>query len=151
MLVGYLHVEQEADVFDDEGYYRTGDLGRWVDEDYLVVSGRSKDIIIRNGENISPKEVEDYLREHPNIRDVAIVGLPDAKTGERAFAAIVPLNPPAPDVADLRAFLKELGVASFKIPEAVFAMDSLPKNDAQKTLKHEIKALILGKSASDAR
>jgi cyclohexanecarboxylate-CoA ligase len=148
MLVGYLHVDQEADVFDDEGYYRTGDLGRWVDGDYLVVSGRSKDIIIRNGENISPKEVEDYLKEHPNVREVAVVGVPHPKTGERVVAAIVPEHPPAPDVTNLRAFLKELGVASFKIPEEVFAMDSLPKNDAQKTLKHEIKARIAGKDAA---
>jgi acyl-CoA synthetase (AMP-forming)/AMP-acid ligase II len=146
MLVGYLHVDQ-AEVFDDEGYFRTGDLGRWVDGDYLVISGRSKDIIIRNGENISPKEVEDYLKQHPNIREVAIVGLPHPKTGERVVAAIVPEHPPAPDVTDLRVFLKGLGVASFKIPEEVFAMDSLPKNDTQKTLKHEIKALIAGKSA----
>jgi cyclohexanecarboxylate-CoA ligase len=145
MLVGYLHADQEADVFDDEGYYRTGDLGRWVDG-YLVVSGRSKDIIIRNGENISPKEVEDYLKEHPNIREVAIVGMPHPKTGERVVAAIVAEHPPAPDVTDLRGFLKGLGVASFKIPEEVFALDSLPKNDAQKTLKHEIKALIVGKN-----
>jgi acyl-CoA synthetase (AMP-forming)/AMP-acid ligase II len=145
MLVGYLHVDEEADVFDDEGYYRTGDLGRWVDGDYLVVSGRSKDVIIRNGENISPKEVEDYLKEHPNIREVAIVGMPHPKTGERVVAAIVPEHPPAPDVTVLRAFLKELGVASFKIPEEVFAMDFLPKNDAQKTIKHELKALIVGK------
>lgn len=150
MLVGYLHPEQEADVFDDEGYYRTGDLGRWVDENHLVVSGRSKDIIIRNGENISPKEVEDYLREHPNIREVAIVGMPHPKTGERVVAAIVPENPPAPDVADLRAFLKEQGVASFKIPEEVVAVDSLPKNDAGKTLKHELKAHIF-KSAASSR
>jgi acyl-CoA synthetase (AMP-forming)/AMP-acid ligase II len=146
MLVGYLHAEQEAEVFDDEGYYRTGDLGRSVDGNYLVVSGRSKDIIIRNGENISPKEVEDYLGEHPNIREVAIFGVPDPKTGERVVAAIVPEKPPAPDVADLRAFLKGLGVASFKIPEEVFPMNALPKNDAQKTLKHEIRALIVGKT-----
>ncbi|HMJ51308.1 MAG TPA: AMP-binding protein [Polyangiaceae bacterium] len=143
MLVGYLHAEDETSVFDEEGYYRTGDLGRWAEDDFLIVSGRAKDIIIRNGENISPKEVEDYLREHPNIDDVAIVGLPDARTGERACAAIVPKDLPIPDVADLRAFLKALGVASFKIPEQVFAMESLPKNDAGKTLKHEIRALLL--------
>jgi len=148
MLVGYLHVDQEADVFDGAGYYHTGDIGRRVDGEYLVISGRSKDIIIRNGENISPKEVEDYLKEHPNIREVAIVGLPHPRTGERVIAAIVPEHPPAPDVADVRAFLKELGVASFKIPEEVFAMDSLPKNDAQKTLKHEIKALIIGENVA---
>jgi acyl-CoA synthetase (AMP-forming)/AMP-acid ligase II len=142
MLVGYLHMNDEASVFDEDGYYRTGDLGRWVDDDYLVVSGRQKDIIIRNGENISPKEVEDYLREHPNIVEVAIVGIPDARTGERACAAIVAKRLPIPDVAELRAFLKDMGVASFKIPEQVFAMDALPKNDAGKTLKHEIRALI---------
>jgi acyl-CoA synthetase (AMP-forming)/AMP-acid ligase II len=146
MLIGYLHAEDEASVFDDEGYYRTGDLGRWTDGDFLMVSGRAKDIIIRNGENISPKEVEDYLREHPNIGDVAIVGLPDARTGERACAAIVSKDGPIPDLVDLRAFLKALGVASFKIPEEVFAMKALPKNDAGKTLKHEIRAVLLRKS-----
>jgi len=149
MLVGYLHPEDEASVFDDEGYYRTGDLGRWTDVSYLVVSGRAKDIIIRNGENISPKEVEDYLREHPNIAEVAIVGLPDARTGERACAAIVPRQLPVPDVAELRVFLKTLGVASFKIPEQVHAMESLPKNAAGKTLKHEIRARLLAENQAD--
>jgi acyl-CoA synthetase (AMP-forming)/AMP-acid ligase II len=143
MLIGYLRPEAEVDVFDREGYYRTGDLGRWVDQDYLVVSGRTKDIIIRKGENISPKEVEDYLIEHPNIAEVAIVGLPDEKSGERACAAIVARRAPAPDVPALRAFLTRLGVASFKIPEQVAVLSSLPKNDAGKVLKHEIRALLL--------
>ena len=61
MLAGYLHPEDETAAFDDEGFFRTGDLARWVDGDYLVVTGRAKDIIIRNGENISPKEIEDIL------------------------------------------------------------------------------------------
>jgi acyl-CoA synthetase (AMP-forming)/AMP-acid ligase II len=143
MLIGYLHPEGEADVFDDEGYYRTGDLGRWVDQEYLVVSGRTKDIIIRKGENISPKEVEDYLIEHPNIAEVAIVGLPDEKSGERACAAIVARHAPGPDVSELRAFLTKLGIASFKIPEQVAVLGSLPRNDAGKVLKHEIRALLL--------
>jgi len=143
MLIGYLHPQDEAPVFDDEGYYRTGDLGRWVDESYLVVSGRSKDIIIRKGENISPKEVEDYLIEHPNIAEVAIVGLPDAERGERACAALVAREAPGPDVSELRAFLTQLGVASFKIPEQVVVLGALPKNDAGKVLKHEIRAQLL--------
>ena len=88
MLVGYLHAEDEAESFDEDGYFRTGDLGRW-DGDALVVTGRAKDIIIRNGENISPKEVEDILIGHPAIAEVAVVGLPDARTGERACAVIV--------------------------------------------------------------
>jgi acyl-CoA synthetase (AMP-forming)/AMP-acid ligase II len=148
MLIGYLHEADEVSVFDDEGYYRTGDLGRWADQDYLVVSGRTKDIIIRKGENISPKEVEDVLIEHPNIAEVAIVGLPDDERGERACAALVPKHTPGPDVSELRAFLRASGIASFKIPEQVAVLESLPKNDAGKVLKHEIRAMLLRDQAS---
>ena len=146
MLIGYLHPEDEANVFDEEGYYRTGDLGRWVDDSYLVVAGRTKDIIIRKGENISPKEVEDMLIDHPNIAEVAIVGLPDRERGELACAAIVPKQQPGPDVSELRAYCTKLGIASFKIPERVVLLDSLPKNDAGKVLKHAIRAQLLSET-----
>ena len=100
---------------------------RWVDGDYLVVTGRAKDIIIRNGENIAPKEIEDMLVGHPDIAEIAIVGLPDAATGERACAVIVPSGQPQPDVASLRAFLRCSGVATFKAPEQVVIWDALPQ------------------------
>ena len=105
MLVGYRNPEDERDAFDDEGYFRTGDLAQWVDDDYLVVTGRAKDIIIRSGENISPKEIEDILGGHPDIVEISVVGLPDARTGERACAVIVPKASPGPDVDSLRGFL----------------------------------------------
>jgi acyl-CoA synthetase (AMP-forming)/AMP-acid ligase II len=140
MLVGYLHPEDEAASFDAEGYFRTGDLARWVDDDYLVVTGRAKDIIIRNGENIAPQEVEDILIGHPGIAEIAIVGLPDTRTGERACAVIVPTDRPGPDVASLRGFLQAHGVATFKAPEQVVIWDELPRNDAGKVLKHRIQA-----------
>jgi acyl-CoA synthetase (AMP-forming)/AMP-acid ligase II len=146
MLLGYLHPEDDADAFDSEGYFKTGDLGRWVDDSYLVVTGRAKDIIIRNGENISPKEVEDVLIGHPDIAEVAIVGLSDPRTGERACAVIVPKRPPGPDVASLRGFLDSQGVATFKVPEQVVIWDALPKNDAGKVLKQQIRAALLQKS-----
>ena len=146
MLVGYLHPEDEAGSFDPEGYFHTGDLARWVDDAYLVVTGRAKDIIIRNGENISPKEVEDILIGHPQISEVAIVGLPDPRTGERACAVIVPKSSPGPDVASLRTFLDAQGVATFKAPEQVVNWDALPKNDAGKVLKHQIRAALAHKS-----
>jgi acyl-CoA synthetase (AMP-forming)/AMP-acid ligase II len=146
MLIGYLHSEDEADAFDAEGYFRTGDLARWVDEAYLAVTGRAKDMIIRNGENISPKEVEDILIGHPAIAEVAVVGLPDPRTGERACAVIVPKSQPGPDVAALRSFLDTLGVATFKVPEQVVLWDALPKNDAGKVLKHQIRAVLAPKS-----
>jgi non-ribosomal peptide synthetase component E (peptide arylation enzyme) len=101
-----------------------------------------KDIIIRNGENISPKEIEDILINHPQIAEVAIVGVPDRRTGERACAVIVPAALPAPDVAGLRAFLSDKGVAAFKFPEDVAIWDALPKNDTGKILKHRIRAAL---------
>jgi acyl-CoA synthetase (AMP-forming)/AMP-acid ligase II len=142
MLVGYLHPEDEADAFDAQGYFRTGDIGRWVDGSYLVVTGRAKDIIIRNGENISSKEVEDLLLSHPQVAEVAVIGLPDPRTGERAVAVIVPKDALGPDVASLRGFLEKQGVATFKAPEQVLLWDALPKNDAGKVLKDQIRAVL---------
>jgi acyl-CoA synthetase (AMP-forming)/AMP-acid ligase II len=143
MLVGYLHPEDETGSFDGEGFFRTGDLGRWVDDEYLLVTGRAKDIIIRNGENISPKEIEDILIGHAGIAEIAIVGLPDERTGERACAVIVASAQPAPDLTDLREMLISQGVAKFKVPERVEIWDALPKNDAGKVLKHQIRAKLM--------
>ncbi len=149
MLVGYVHSADEATVFDREGYYRTGDLGRWVDDRYLVVSGRAKDIIIRKGENISPKEVEDVLLEHPDIADVAIVGVPDSASGERAFAVIVPTGDARPDLASVSAFLAEQSIAAFKRPEQIALWDTLPRNATGKVLKHEIRAALIADASKD--
>lgn len=143
MLVGYLHAEDEASVFDDGGYYRTGDLGHWVDDRYLVIAGRAKDIIIRNGENISPKEVEDLLVKHPKITEVAIVGIPDARTGERACAVVVPSKGHIPDLQEITQYLMAYGVAKFKLPEQLMLEQALPRNDAGKILKHQIRAQLI--------
>ena len=145
MLLGYRHPEDDAESFDAAGFFRTGDLGRWVQylqDQYLVVTGRAKDVIIRNGENISAKEVEDLLADHPGIAEIAVVGLPDERTGERACAVIVPAGEPRPDVANLLALLQSKGVAKFKAPEQVVIWDELPKNDAGKILKHQIRAVL---------
>lgn len=142
MFLGYLHPEDDADAFDADGAFRTGDLGRLVD-DHLVVTGRAKDIIIRNGENIAPREVEDVLLGHPDVDDVAVVGLPDARTGERACAVIVTAADPAPGVPELAEFLAAAGLARFKSPEQVVVWESLPRNDAGKILKHRIRARLV--------
>jgi acyl-CoA synthetase (AMP-forming)/AMP-acid ligase II len=147
MLVGYLHPEDETASFDEEGYFRTGDLGRWIDDAYLVVTGRAKDIIIRNGENISPKEVEDILVGHPGIAEVAVVGLPDERTGERACAVIVASGQRAPDLTDLRDLLLNEGLPKFKIPEQIVIWGALPKNDAGKILKHQIRATLTARAS----
>ncbi|WP_420714725.1 AMP-binding protein [Mycobacterium sp. Aquia_213] len=153
MLLGYRHPEDGADSFDPAGFFRTGDLGRWVsagsDDRYLVVTGRAKDIIIRSGENISAKEVEDLLADHPGIAEIAVVGLPDPRTGERACAVIVPAGTANPDVASLLALLVSKGVAKFKAPEQVVIADALPKNDAGKVLKHQIRASLTHAQTKD--
>ena len=142
MMVGYLHADDEDSAFDADGFYRSGDQGAWVDGDHLVVTGRIKDLIIRNGENIAPKEVEDILVSHPGIAEVAIVGIPDTRTGERAVAVLVPRGGAKLDVAALADFLSGHGVARFKYPEAVLVWDALPKNDAGKVLKAAIRATL---------
>lgn len=147
MMVGYVHKADEAASFDPDGYYRSGDQGAWVDGDHLVVTGRIKDLIIRNGENIAPKEIEDLLVGHDAIAEIAIVGIPDPRTGERAVAVIVPRPGATPDVAALAAHLAGHGVARFKYPEAVALWDALPKNDAGKVLKQQIRARLVEEAA----
>jgi acyl-CoA synthetase (AMP-forming)/AMP-acid ligase II len=143
MLLGYRRPEDNTESFDATGFFRTGDLGRWANDQYLIVTGRVKDVIIRNGENISAKEVEDLLADHPGIAEIAVVGLPDARTGELACAVIVPKGELRPDVASLFALLQRKGVAKFKAPEQVVIWHALPKNDAGKILKHQIRATLI--------
>jgi len=150
MLLGYLRREDEDGKFDAEGYFLTGDLARLIDGEYLVITGRAKDIIIRNGENIAPKEVEDILILHPAIAEISIVGLPDARTGELACAVIVPAPGESPGLADLAAFLNARNVAKFKIPERVELRGSLPRNAAGKVLKNRLRDLVLDPSLETA-
>lgn len=147
MFVGYLHPEDNAGAFDGRDFYLTGDIADRVDGDFLRISGRAKDIIIRQGENISPKEVEDLLVNHPDIADVAIVGLPSEKTGEMACAVIVPKDGKKPDVPDLCVFLEEKRLAKFKMPEKVILANSLPRNVMGKVLKVELRKSLLEQGA----
>lgn len=151
MLVGYLHADDEADAFDADGYFRTGDIGQWADG-ALVVTGRVKDLIIRNGENVSPKEIEDLLVGRLGIAEVAVVGVPDARTGERACAVLVLAagSEQSPTVTDLGDFLAEQGVARFKVPEQVVVWDALPRNDAGKVLKHRMRDALVGSGGDTA-
>jgi len=140
LCVGYLDPSLDEEAFDEEGFFRTGDLGYLDAEGYLVVTGRLKDVIIRKGENISAKEIEDLLYDHPGVRDVAVVGLPDPETGERACAVVVPAEgskPPA--LEELTAWLRERGLMTQKLPERLELVDALPRNPTGKVLKHELR------------
>src|SRR5207249_8289869 len=104
--------------FTADGFLRTGDLGVMDHEGYVRITGRRKDIIIRKGENLSAKGIEDDLAAHPRIADVAVIGVPDAASGERVCACVV-LRPGAMSLtlAEVRAFMEARGVMRQKIPE----------------------------------
>lgn len=135
MLVGYTHEADNAPSFDSEGFFRMGDLGRIVHDDYIVVTGRKKDIIIRGGENISPKEIEDVLLSHPSIADIAIVAMPSVRTGEMACAFITPENGCTIGLSQISEMLVAAGFAKQKIPEHLELIDDMPRTAIGKIRK----------------
>jgi acyl-CoA synthetase (AMP-forming)/AMP-acid ligase II len=139
-LVGYLHPDDNADAFDEDGYFRMGDLGRRVHERYLVITGRKKDIIIRSGENISPKEVEDVLATHAAGADVAIVAMPSPVTGEKGCAFVVLRPGRSIDLAEIRRFLEQARLARQKFPEHLVTIDELPRVPSGKVSKDVLRA-----------
>ncbi len=141
LFKGYVDASLNADAFDEEGFFRTGDLGTLDADGYAVVTGRLKDVIIRKGENISAQEVEDLLYRHPGVAEVAVVGLPDAERGELCCAVIVsdPVSA-APDFDEMVAFLRAQGLMIQKIPERLETIRELPRNPTGKVLKQELRA-----------
>ena len=137
---GYLDSTLDADAFDEESFFRTGDLGKLDAEGYITITGRLKDVIIRKGENISAKEIEDLLFKHPAIGDVAVIGVPDEASGERACAIVVPADKEAPpNLEEIFDFCTKSGLMTQKIPEQLEIVDVLPRNATGKVLKHELR------------
>jgi acyl-CoA synthetase (AMP-forming)/AMP-acid ligase II len=125
-------------VIRDDGWFPTNDSG-WLDEDgYLYVEGRLDDVIVRGGENMSPGEIEDVLRKHPNVADVAVLGVPDNEWGEKVAAVVVPRDgQPSPD--ELATWVRAR-LRSSKTPEVWAFRDALPYNDTGKLLRRLLKA-----------
>jgi acyl-CoA synthetase (AMP-forming)/AMP-acid ligase II len=139
-MLGYVDSSLDADAFDEEGFFRSGDLGNLDADGFIAITGRLKDVIIRKGENISAKEVEDLLFTSPQVADAAVIGLPDPRSGERACAIVVPADPEnPPTLKDLFDFLKGAGLMVQKIPEQLVILDTLPRNPTGKVLKHELR------------
>ncbi len=148
LFCGYTDPALDADAFTADGWFRTGDLGVIDADGYLTVTGRRKDIIIRLGEKISAREIELLLCDHPAVRDVVVVAVPDARTGERACACVVPADSEyPPTLADLAAVLDARGVSRRKHPEQLVILDTLPATAAGKLDKQALRARILEKSA----
>jgi long-chain acyl-CoA synthetase len=125
-----------ADVLDGDGWFLTGDMATVDDDGYFFIVDRKKDMIIRGGYNVYPREIEEVLYEHPAVSEAAVIGVADDALGEEVAAAVV-LKGEA-DADDIRQYVKDR-VAAYKYPRKVFFLDELPKGPTGKILKREIK------------
>ena len=141
---GYTDSKLNEDAFDEDGWFRTGDLGRMRDDGHLSLTGRLKDIIIRKGENVSAKEVEDLLYKHPKVAEVAVIGLPDKERGERVCAVVQAEGGDGPTLPEIVEFCKAEGLMMQKIPEQLEVVDDFPRLGTGKInkrgLQEELKA-----------
>jgi long-chain acyl-CoA synthetase len=133
------------------GWFHSGDMAR-VDEDgYFFIVDRKKELIIRGGYNVYPREVEEVLYEHPAIREVAVVGVPDESLGEEVGVAVVLKEGESLDAGELKSYVRSQ-VAAYKYPRHVWFVNELPKGPTGKILKREIKApKQVGAGAADAQ
>jgi long-chain acyl-CoA synthetase len=121
------------------GWFHTGDMATVDDDGYFFIVDRKKEMIIRGGYNVYPREIEEVLYEHPAVSEAAVIGVADEALGEEVGAAIV-LRPGADaDAGDIRMFVKDR-VAAYKYPRRIWFADELPKGPTGKILKREIKA-----------
>ncbi len=145
LMRGYTDASLDAGAFTDDGFFRTGDVGRFLDDGTIVITGRIKDIIIRKGENVSAKEVEDCIYTHANVADVAVFGIPDAERGEMVVAALqLKDSSQRPTVPDLFAHCNAAGLMAQKAPERLMFVDVMPRNPSGKVPKHELRKQLLG-------
>ncbi|MFF9456867.1 long-chain-fatty-acid--CoA ligase [Streptomyces flaveolus] len=141
---GYLgRPEATAEALVD-GWFRTGDLGTKDDEGFLRIVDRKKDVVIRGGYNVYPREVEEVLMRHPGIAQVAVIGLPDELHGEEVCAVVVPAPGAAPDGAEVTEWSKQ-HLGKYKYPRRVEFTDALPLGPSMKVLKRELRARYAGR------
>ncbi len=141
VMLRYVDQQVAADAFDGEGFLRTGDVGRLDEHGNLTITGRIKEIIIRNMENISATELEGLLHTHSGVREVAVIGLADPRTGERVCAVIVPADAASPPSGeDLCKHLLSHGLSQRKLPEQFEYVRELPRNPMGKVLKAVLRA-----------
>ncbi|MEV5664093.1 long-chain-fatty-acid--CoA ligase [Streptomyces flaveolus] len=141
---GYLgRPEATAEALVD-GWFRTGDLGTKDDEGFLRIVDRKKDVVIRGGYNVYPREVEEVLMRHPGIAQVAVIGLPDELHGEEVCAVVVPAPGATPDGAEITEWSKQ-HLGKYKYPRRVEFTDALPLGPSMKVLKRELRARYAGR------
>ena len=151
VFMGYFdEPELTARALDEEGWYYSGDLCRMDEAGYIKITGRKKDIIARGGENISSREVEDILLQHPKIHDACVVAMPDERLGERSCAYVV-LKAPHHSLSleDVVAFFSRKRVAKYKYPEHIVVIEKLPRTASGKIQKFLLRKDIMRRLTQD--
>ncbi|HCO5163295.1 TPA: medium-chain fatty-acid--CoA ligase [Escherichia coli] len=152
VFMGYFdEPELTARALDEEGWYYSGDLCRMDEAGYIKITGRKKDIIVRGGENISSREVEDILLQHPKIHDACVVAMPDERLGERSCAYVV-LKAPHHSLSleEVMAFFSRKRVAKYKYPEHIVVIEKLPRTASGKIQKFLLRKDIMRRLTQDA-
>ncbi|EFE8714876.1 medium-chain fatty-acid--CoA ligase [Escherichia coli] len=151
VFMGYFdEPELTARALDEEGWYYSGDLCRMDEAGYIKITGRKKDIIVRGGENISSREVEDILLQHPKIHDACVVAMPDERLGERSCAYVV-LKAPHHSLSleEVVAFFSRKRVAKYKYPEHIVVIEKLPRTASGKIQKFLLRKDIMRRLTQD--
>ncbi|EEN88037.1 (2,3-dihydroxybenzoyl)adenylate synthase [Rhodococcus erythropolis] len=139
---GYYRADaHNAEVFDAEGFYRTGDLVSVTDSGHLIVEGRAKDQINRGGEKVAAEEIENHLLSHPAVHDAAVVAVPDEYLGERTCAVLV-ISGDAPTVGEIKRYIRGRGVAAYKVPDRVEFVTEFPVTGVGKTSKAALRRVL---------
>jgi long-chain acyl-CoA synthetase len=137
VMKGYWNRPEATEDAIKDGWFHTGDMGKIDEDGYFSIVDRKKELIIRGGYNVYPREVEEVLYEHPAVQEAAVIGVPDEKMGEEVGAAIVLKDGEDLSESDLRDYVKG-EVAGYKYPRKVWFLDELPKGPTGKILKREI-------------
>ncbi|EFD4886637.1 medium-chain fatty-acid--CoA ligase [Escherichia coli] len=151
VFMGYFdEPELTARALDEEGWYYSGDFCRMDEAGYIKITGRKKDIIVRGGENISSREVEDILLQHPKIHDACVVAMPDERLGERSCAYVVLKAPHySLSLEDVVAFFSRKRVAKYKYPEHIVVIEKLPRTASGKIQKFLLRKDIMRRLTQD--
>jgi long-chain acyl-CoA synthetase len=137
VMKGYWNRDEATEQVMRSGWFHTGDIARFDDDGYLFIVDRKKDLIIRGGYNVYPRELEEVIYEHPALREAAVVGIPHESLGEEVRAAVALKEKAEATPGELRAYMKER-VAAYKYPRVIWLVEELPKGPTGKILKCEI-------------
>jgi long-chain acyl-CoA synthetase len=143
-MQGYYHLPEEtARAFDEHGFFRTGDIGRFDNDGFLYITGRLKEMLIIGGENVFPREIEEVLNAHPAVKDSGVVGKKDPIRGELPVAFVEFTEGQTADEKTLQQWCRSK-LAGYKVPDEVRAVEALPRNPTGKVVRRELKKLVEG-------